>query len=92
MAAKLTAAQGEALLKVVAYQRQAGQELVFVLETGGDENRIYPWNQFRETVTTIPREYVTLWRESGYITTGERPKSGSVTTFILRQEALDYEQ
>lgn len=95
---KLTTAQREALLKLVAYQNQAGREIVFTLkpiENRDEVDRVVrPWGQSGETVTAIPEEFVVLWVEVGLIVMHRRgvgsQGGGGALTFILRQEALDY--
>ncbi len=96
--AELTTGQREPLFQLVRCQRELKQEIVFAVGQGWDlEIRLWDKRAIEEKpIARVPKEIIDLWRESGYIALSERGVGGGsfaydTTTFLLKQEALDYE-
>ena len=95
---ELTTGQRMPLFKLVRYQQESNHEIVFSVGQGWDIE-IKSWDK-RTTeeppIIKMPKEIFELWKECGYIAFSERGLGGgsfaySVPTFVLKQEALDYE-
>ncbi len=95
---ELTTSQRETLFELVGYQRTSKQDIVFSAGEGWDIE-IRPWDKRtteEKPIVCIPKEVLDLWKESGYVAFSERgvgggPLAYNISTFILKQEALDYE-
>jgi hypothetical protein len=95
---ELTAGQRAPLFQLVRYQRESKQEIVFATGQGWDIE-IRAWDKLtteEKPIAIVPREILTLWGEHDYIAFSERglgggPLAYGVPTFVLKQEALDYE-
>lgn len=91
---ELTRGQREPLFQLVRYQLSSKNENVFAV-TGGWDSEIRLWRA-QDILARIPRETLEVWGGNDYVTISERMIGGGnsasgVTTFVLRQEAMDYE-
>lgn len=95
---ELTDGQRELLFQLVRYQRDLKKEIVFAVGQGWDLE-IRPWDERtteEELIVRVPKEIVELWNRGSYIALSERGVGGGpfaydLSTFVLKQEALDYE-
>lgn len=92
---KLTIGQREPLFQLVRYQKKSKTEMIFAVMNGWE---IVPWDErtSEAVIVRVPQEAFEIWGESRYIAVSERgigggPIASSILTFVLRQEALDYE-
>lgn len=95
---KLTDGQRELLFQLVRYQRNSKKEIVFAVGQGWDLE-IRPWDERtteEDPIVRVPKEIVELWNRGNCIALLERGIGGGsfvcdVSTFVLKQESLDYE-
>jgi len=97
---ELTPGQREFLFQLVRYQQKSQLEIVFAMR-GGWDAEVLAWDAFLEggqqPLIIIHREVVDVWAQSGLIHVSKRALGGGpfaydVATFVLRKEALDYDE
>jgi hypothetical protein len=91
---ELTLGQREPLFQLVRYQEKYKKEIVFGV-SGGE---IFAWEHRRQedALPQVPNKVVGIWADNGYVHTSRRTVAGGpftrdYDTFVLGQEALDYE-
>jgi hypothetical protein len=92
---ELTEEQREPLFKLVRYQKNLKKETRFTYDWRGDANvgqYILDSENNRIIVDHFTQEYFLIWEQNGFITPqGKFSISHWEMRFILRKEAIDYE-
>jgi len=95
---ELTEGQRKPLFELVKFQKTQKRDFVFAIRAGWDYE-VRTWEKHTdegEPIMRVPMEFFELWSKNNYIEYSQRgvgggPFASQISTFILRQEVIDYE-